>query len=240
MLTAWQQTLTTNATDWWKGSVLAFDSKIMPSSGGAFQDYNGKSVLANNNAWSGGGLTPIRGSDATFQYGVGMDMRYGSYLATAVGAIPSSFFAEDFTVDYWYKQSITTTSMPVYAIVGYPSALVAGTVTNRVLMGSGPPTLVLWNNSSSPVAPGIVNTLGTPVWKHFAVVYKKSTSTTSVYVNGVLQGTFVWSIAAPIGNIQIGISSTLTDGSNIASVERYRLRSTAAYNGPFDVNTIYG
>ena len=247
MFTSWYQLglSPTRQDDWWKGSVFAVDSLNMVA--GGFVDYLGNQMIARNNVFGVGGNAPVVATaDTGLQYGRGINLPPGAILASSIGALSPLLLTEDFTFDYWYRQ--TTNALPLGAslLTCYPNLQVATTYTNRFWLAAGiggtgnatTANLSLWNNAAPPVVIGTTpHGLATTAWQHVAVVYQKSTGTIRIYKGGALLTTMTHTLAAVTGTVQIGLTN---DKSTTGCVERVRFRTGALYTGSsFSLSALY-
>lgn len=216
------------ATEWYKSSdLIAFDSTIYNSAG--FKDFNGKT------------LNPITATlpylaGTGFKYGQGIHMNGDGAISLGAGAIPADTLTKAWTLDFWAVETVDNAIHSLWPVTYWTG----GGVTDRLLIGVHDQTttrFALWNNAANA---RVISTWTAPLsstnWRHWAFVYD-GVGTTSVYLDGALVGTMAWTILQSTSLLAIGGRSTGTAARAI--IERYRLRSGAAWTAAFDLNQIY-
>ena len=235
-----------NSKAWHRDSVLAIDSYVHPSGAGQFIDYNGLQCVSANNAFAAGGSAPTVGTE-TFKYGKGIRILKGGFFAAQAGQINRDMFAQDWTVDFWYKDetaSADNVRPGVHPFVAYVD-MTANNATNRIIVGpspggSNPPVTywVLWNNIANIAATSTIrHEMKGTEWAHFAIEYDSTLGATHFYKNGTRQGTINYRFVASQANQQVGACALAT--GPISVMERYRLRTGKRFNGNFNPDEIY-
>lgn len=239
-------------TNWWTGEeLIALDSSIFQQ--GAFTDHVGASMVSAGGGFGGNGTLPALAGQTDLPFdGEGIRLQAAGFIATAVGSMLPTVLSEDFTFDFWIKDTVVKSGRPLfYPLLAYPSIAAGGSWPNRMLFGGGTgevgngPTssLSLWNNDQYPRTWGAwTHNLNGTAWKHVALTYSKASGQSTLYVAGVRRGVLNFTLLPLTGNMQLGIGSS-PDQSTLANhsiVERIRLRAGVHFTGAsIDLNSIY-
>lgn len=220
--------LAVQTDQWWRATdLLAYDSTRFSPAG--FADFNNKFFSVASDTAN----LPYKASE-TFKYGPGIHLADAGGIYPGVGIVPAAAYAQPFTIDFWCKETVDGVGSGIWLIVCNPTNL-----NSRLLLGGhdvSTTKMGLWNNTSNA---RVISTWDIPLsstnWRHWAVVFDGTQ--TSIYVDGVLIGTLVYAIAS--FTTQAGIARRNIGGSAQAIIERYRMRSGAAWTANFDPDTIY-
>lgn len=251
MITAWFQAGTALnggiSKDWYSDALIAYDSKNYSATGGAFTDYKGNPMQTGANASGVGGTAPSVSSQTGLEFGPGIKIPYGGWIATATGSKPGTMFSQDFTLDFWYKQDLNSSPLPLYLMAGYPSIVAGISYMNRLLVGQGTgeagngpiANISLWNNNQNPRTwSSWAHGFATSTWKHIAITYNATTGILTFFRDGVNIGTINYVLGPVTGNVQLGIAAMAAAGTSY--VERYRFRTGVKFSGPsFALGSIY-
>lgn len=251
MISAWFQAGTALngglTKDWFSDALIAYDSKNYLPVAGAFTDYKGNLMQTGAKASGVGTLAPSTATETGLEYGGGIKLPYGSWITTATGSKPGTVFSQDFTLDFWYKQDLNSTPMPLYLVTGYPDTVAGFSYANRLLIGQGTgeagngpvANISVWNNNQNPRTwSSWAHGFATSTWKHIAVTYNATTKILTFFRDGTLLGTINYDMQPVVGNVQLGVATISANGTGY--IERYRLRTGVKFPGSgFALSTIY-
>ena len=167
----------------------------------AFYPFNGnandESGNGNHGTITGALVTPA--ADRYGEEGKSYKFWFPDYVSVPTN---SSFFADEFTVSYWYKVEAYWGDRGVLSCVGnnggYQQVFTTGTTFTYLLGYNFPTGSWFWTNYTVPNTPN--------TWQHITTTYKKTAgneSTSKLYINGELKSsdTYSNSIAYPASEI---------------------------------------
>lgn len=178
-------------------SFLGIAQSSLDSGLVAFYPFNGnandESGNGNHGTITGALVTPA--ADRYGEEGKSYKFWFPDYVSVPTN---SSFFADEFTVSYWYKVEAYWGDRGVLSCVGnnggYQQVFTAGTTFTYLLGYNFPTGSWFWTNYTVPNTPN--------TWQHITTTYKKTAdnaSTSKLYINGELKSsdTYGNSIAYP-------------------------------------------
>lgn len=169
--------------------------------------------------------SPFAGGGLSYQFSSSVN----SFITTP-GSDSWAVGTDDFTVEWFGRQTSTAQFQRVFSVGDYPNIKIGVSIESS--------TFYYWANDNfrySSAASTVTNT-----WYHWAVV--RASGTTSVYRNGALRGsTFADTNNVTANTTTLSIGNTLTPATNAAWVGQITnlrwVKGLAVYTGAFTVPT---
>jgi hypothetical protein len=218
---------------WWRSTdLIAFDSSRIGGSGN-FTDFNGKVITSAAGTLPTPNNFPFKASEA-FKYGQGVDLNINGALFTP---LTGATLAQPHTIDFWFKESVDNAISALLAI--YTDTTVTTSYMQLHTHDTQTAKMALWNNNATARIISAWDAFkSSTTWRHYAVTYDGAT--VSIYIDGVLFGTFTWTILS-FARVW-GLAHRAYWRQDTASrliIERYRVRSGVAFTANFDPELIY-